>query len=144
MVKRNHHYSYRRIAYQLKYSGQKASGEMASVKYCYSGFKSRILQKPADDKPSGNWKTEGANQPNCASVERGHWCCWAKVHWLHEEIAVPWHDDIGICRHAGFIIRQSINNQWKFNAELLMKRGKARLYQDSRKYWYFREYNQDS
>jgi len=71
MVKRNHHYSYRRIAYQLKYSGQKANGKMASVKYCYRGFKSRILQKPADDKPSGNWTAERTNRPNCASVNGG-------------------------------------------------------------------------
>jgi len=71
MVKRNHHYSYRRIAYQR---GKKACGEMAPVKYCYSEFGGQILQKPADDKTSGNWKAEGANQKSVAILrvrERG-------------------------------------------------------------------------
>jgi len=45
-----------------------ACGGMASAEYCYSGFESRILQKPADDKPSGNWKEKGANQLYCADV----------------------------------------------------------------------------
>jgi len=53
---------------------QKTCGEMAPVKYCYSEFGGQILQKPADDKTSGNWKAEGANQKSVAILrvrERG-------------------------------------------------------------------------
>jgi len=53
MVKRNHHYSYRRIAYQR---GKKP------------------VERSADDKTSGNWKAEGANQKSVAILrvrERG-------------------------------------------------------------------------
>jgi len=55
-------------------TGQKACGEMAPVKYCDSEFGGQILQKPADDKPSGNWKAEGVNQKSVAILrmrERG-------------------------------------------------------------------------